>query len=188
NSPAASRPAVNRPPPVPLPRPRPYRRTPRALPDLPDHSDCPRAPPVARAPRLRRALRRGGRAPPPPASRREAQAGHPIPTVHPRSGGLVLIRPNPILAVRRRSSGPGPLPPHTPRLSAVWAPPVSPPAAYRSAVWARLSARPRARCPPGPACQPARAPALPCPSRLSAAQAAARPRAPPAGSNPDRSL
>ncbi|PWZ25270.1 hypothetical protein Zm00014a_027665, partial [Zea mays] len=58
-TPPPSRPAVNRPPPVPLPRPKPYRRTPRALPDLLDHSGHPRAPPVARAPRLRRALRRG---------------------------------------------------------------------------------------------------------------------------------
>ncbi|PWZ05524.1 hypothetical protein Zm00014a_011225, partial [Zea mays] len=69
-APPPSRPAVNRPPPVPLPRPRPYRRTPRALPDLPDHSDCPRAPPIARAPRLRRALRRGDERRR-PASRRE---------------------------------------------------------------------------------------------------------------------
>ncbi|PWZ25283.1 hypothetical protein Zm00014a_018223, partial [Zea mays] len=57
--PPPSRSAVNRPPPVPLPRPRPHQRTPRALPDLPDHSGRPRAPPIARAPRLRRALRRG---------------------------------------------------------------------------------------------------------------------------------
>ncbi|PWZ27381.1 hypothetical protein Zm00014a_012233, partial [Zea mays] len=57
--PPPSRSAVNRPPPVPLPRPRPHQRTPRALPNLPGHSGRPRGPPNARAPRLRRALRRG---------------------------------------------------------------------------------------------------------------------------------
>ncbi|PWZ08818.1 hypothetical protein Zm00014a_031485, partial [Zea mays] len=57
--PPPSRSAVNRPPPVPLPRPRPHQRIPRALPNLPGHSGRPRGPPNARAPRLRRALRRG---------------------------------------------------------------------------------------------------------------------------------
>ncbi|PWZ34273.1 hypothetical protein Zm00014a_008487, partial [Zea mays] len=57
--PPPSRSAVNRPPPVPLPRPRPHQRTPRALPNLPGHSGRPRGPPNARAPRLRRVLRRG---------------------------------------------------------------------------------------------------------------------------------
>ncbi|PWZ56400.1 hypothetical protein Zm00014a_009943, partial [Zea mays] len=57
--PPPSRSAVNCPPPVPLPRPRPHQRTPRAFPNLPGHSGRPRGPPNARAPRLRRALRRG---------------------------------------------------------------------------------------------------------------------------------
>ncbi|PWZ55124.1 hypothetical protein Zm00014a_043315, partial [Zea mays] len=56
--PPPSRSAVGRPPPVPLPRPRPHQRTPRALPNLPGHPGRPRGPPNARAPRLRRALRR----------------------------------------------------------------------------------------------------------------------------------
>jgi hypothetical protein len=83
-----------------------------------------------------------GRAPPPQLAVGEAKAGHPIPTIRPRSGGPVLIRLSPILAVRRRSSGPGPLPPHPASL------PFGP----------RLSARSRSRCPPGPACQPPRPP------------------------------
>jgi hypothetical protein len=103
-----------------------------------------------------------GRAPPPQLVVGEAKAAHPIPAVRPRSGGPVLIRPSLILAVRQRSSGPGPLPPHP------------------------------ASLPLGPACQPTRAPrcplappvslpalALPARPRLSAAQAAARSRARP---------
>jgi hypothetical protein len=113
-----------------------------------------------------------GRAPPPQLAVGEAKAGHPIPTVRPRSGGPVLIRSSLILAVRRRSSGPGPLPPH----------PVSLP------FGPRLSARPRARSARRPRLSACPRPALPARSRLSAAQAAARSRArPPAGSNPGRS-
>jgi hypothetical protein len=134
-----------------------------------------------------------GRAPPPQLAVEEAQAGHPIPAVRPRSGGPVLIRPKPILAVRWRSSGPGPLPPH----------PASLPVGSRlSTARSRLSARLRARaarpvppvsppacsrCPPGPACQPARAraavwaPPVSRPGRRALAR-------PPAGSNHGRSL
>ncbi|PWZ53108.1 hypothetical protein Zm00014a_020628, partial [Zea mays] len=57
--PPPSRSAVNRPPPVPLPRPRPHQRTLCALPNLPGRSGRLGAPPNARAPRLRRVLRRG---------------------------------------------------------------------------------------------------------------------------------
>ncbi|PWZ11547.1 hypothetical protein Zm00014a_040191, partial [Zea mays] len=57
--PPPSRSAVDRPPPVPLPRPRPHQRTPRALPNLPGRSGHLGGPPNARAPRLRRVLRRG---------------------------------------------------------------------------------------------------------------------------------
>jgi hypothetical protein len=57
--PPPSRFAVDRPPPVSLPRPSPHRAIPRALPNLPGRSGRPRDPPSARAPRLRRVLRRG---------------------------------------------------------------------------------------------------------------------------------
>jgi hypothetical protein len=111
-----------------------------------------------------------GRAPPPQLAVGEAQAGHPIPTVRPRSGGPVLIRSSLIPAVRRRSNGPGPLPPH----------PVSLP------FGSRLSARALA-LPAGPNCQPTRSLCPPVPpvspraraarrSRLSAARSRARPR------------
>ena len=46
-----------------------------------------------------------GRAPPPQLAVGEAQAGHPIPTVRPRSDGPILIRSSLIPAVHRRSSG-----------------------------------------------------------------------------------
>jgi hypothetical protein len=58
-SPPPSRFAVDRPPPVPLPRPSPHRTIPRALPNLPGHFGRPKDPQSARAPRLRRVLRRG---------------------------------------------------------------------------------------------------------------------------------
>jgi hypothetical protein len=109
-----------------------------------------------------------GRAPPPLLAVGKAQAGHPIPAVHPRSGGPDSISPGPILAVRRRSNGPGRFP--TPRLPANWAPPVSQPPAPAlpaSPAWPRLSARPRSRCPPGPACQPLRPPRARTPARGS---------------------
>jgi hypothetical protein len=54
-----SRFVVDRPPPVSLPRSSPHRAIPRALPNLPGRSGRPRDPPSARAPRLRRVLRRG---------------------------------------------------------------------------------------------------------------------------------
>ncbi|PWZ12023.1 hypothetical protein Zm00014a_017422, partial [Zea mays] len=57
-TPPPSRPAVNRPPPVPLPRPKPYRRTPRAPPTSPTTQVTPE-PRQSPAPRLRRVLRRG---------------------------------------------------------------------------------------------------------------------------------
>ncbi|PWZ32077.1 hypothetical protein Zm00014a_029927, partial [Zea mays] len=182
-TPPPSRSAANRPPPVPLPRPRPHQRIPRALPNLPGHSDRPKDPQGPRAPRLRRAPPPRGRAPPPLLAVGETQAAHPIPAVHPRSGGPDSTRPDLILAVRRRSSGPGPLPPHPvslpvgPRLSArprarsARRPRLSARPRARSARRPRLSARPRARCPPGPACQPLTPP---------------RARAPAAGSNPGR--
>jgi hypothetical protein len=166
---------VNRPPPVPLSRPSPRQWIPRAFPNLPGHSGRPKDPQSPRALVSGELLRRGLY-----WLEKGTEAGHPIPAVHPRSGGPDLNSPSPILAAYRRSNGPGPL-----------APPVSPPAPALPA-WPRLSARPRPRCPPGPACQPARAraarlappvspPALALPARprLSAAQTAARSRARP---------
>jgi hypothetical protein len=180
---------VDRPPPVPLPRPSPHRTIPRALPDLPGRSRRPKDPQSPRALVSDELLRRG-------CGRRRlcwlekgTEAGHPIPAVHPRSGGPDLNSPSPILAAYRRSNGPGPLPPHPaptlptwPRLSARprprcppgpacaraarLAPPVSPPAPALPA-WPRMSARPRPRCPPGPACQPLRPPRARAPARGS---------------------
>jgi hypothetical protein len=118
-----------------------------------------------------------GRAPPPQLAVGEAQAGHPIPTVRSRSGGPVLIRSSLILAVRRRSSGPGPLPPHP--VSVPFGPRLSARPRARSARRPRLSARPRARSACRPRLSACPRPALPARSRLSAAQAAARSRARP---------
>ena len=171
-TPPPSRPAVNRPPsgasaptqtlPENSPRsPRPPR--PLGWPQSPASRPCPSSP-ASPPPR--------GRAPPPQLAVGEAQAGHPIPTVHPRSGGLVLIWPSPILAVRRRSSGPGPLPPHP--VSLPFGPSLSARPRARSARPAPLASRPRAR-----AVRPAP------PVSRSRRRALARP---PAGSNPGRSL
>jgi hypothetical protein len=122
------------------------------------------------------------RAPPPLLAVGKAKAGHPTPVVHPRSGGPDSISPGPILVVRRRSNGPGPLPSHP--APALPAGPACQPARARAARWPRLSARPRPRCPPGPACQLAapRCPPGPAcqPLRLPRARAPAR------GSNPAR--
>jgi hypothetical protein len=91
-----------------------------------------------------------GRAPPPLLAVGEDKAGHPIPAVHPRSGGPVSINPDPILAAYRRSNGPGPLPRPRPRCPPG---PACQPAAPR--------------CPPGPACQPLRPPRARAPARGS---------------------
>jgi hypothetical protein len=154
---------VDRPPPVPLSRPSPRQKVPRASPNLPGHSGRPKDPQSPRALVSGELLRRG-------CGRRRlcwlekgTAASRPIPAVHLSSDGPILNSPSPILAVRRRSSGPGPLPPH-----------------------------PAPALPAGPACQPARAraarlappvslpaPALPAWPCLSAAQPAARSRARP---------
>ncbi|PWZ58284.1 hypothetical protein Zm00014a_011367, partial [Zea mays] len=162
-TPPPSRPAVNRPPPVPLPRPKPYRRTPRALPDLPDHSDCPRALPVARAPRLGEPSAAGTSAAA-PASRRGSPGRPPDPHRPSQIGRprFNLSKPNP--GRPPEIQRPRPASP-SPRLSAVWAQPVSPPA--RSLCPPGPACQPPARslCPPGPACQsPARPRRLPGPA------------------------
>jgi hypothetical protein len=159
--------------------PQPYRplRSPQRPAKRPRPS-CPASPP----PR--------GRAPPPQLAVGKAQAGHPIPAVRPRSGGPVLIRPSLILAVRRRSSGPGPLPPHPaslpfgprlsarPRARAARRPHLSARPRARAARRSRLSARSRPRCRLGPACQPRARAARPAPPvSRSGRRALARPPA-----------
>ncbi|PWZ20283.1 hypothetical protein Zm00014a_000012, partial [Zea mays] len=141
--------------------PRPPR--PLGLPQSPASRPCPSSP-ASPPPR--------GRAPPPQLAVGKTQAAHPISDVQPRSGGPDSTRPDLILAVRQRSSGPGPLPPH----------PVSLPARPHLSVRPRaLSARPRLPVARARAVRPAPpvspAPALSARPRLSAAHAAARPRA-----------
>jgi hypothetical protein len=149
---------VNRPPPVPLSRPSPRQRIPRAFPNLPGHSGRPKDPHSPRALVSGELLRRG-------CGRRRlcwlekrTEAGHPIPAVHPRSGGPDLNSPSPILAAYRRSNDLGPLPLH-----------------------------PAPALPAGPACQ-SPAPALPARPRLSVARARAARLAPPVSRSGRRAL
>ncbi|PWZ05992.1 hypothetical protein Zm00014a_017990, partial [Zea mays] len=158
STPPLSRFTVDRPPPVPLSRPSPTGRFPVPSPTFPAAQVAQRpakrprpSSPASPPPR--------GRAPPPQLAVGEAQAGHPIPIVRPRSGGPVLIRSSLILAVRRRSSGPGPLSPHP--VSLPFGPRLSARPRARSARRPRLSAARALALPAGPACQPARALALP---------------------------
>jgi hypothetical protein len=176
---------------VPLPRLRPHQRIPRALPQPSRPLRAPQRPAKRSRPSSPASSPPRGRTPPPQLAVGEAQAGHPIPTVRPRSDGPVLIRSSLILAVRQRSSGPGPLPPHPvplpfgprlsvrPRARSARRPRLSARPRARSARRPRLSARPRARSARRPRLSARPRPALPARSRLSAAQAAARSRARP---------
>jgi hypothetical protein len=167
---AVAEPLCRRPPPsgAPAPTQSPPEDSPR-LPHPPRPLRSPQRPAVRPRPSSPASPPPRGRALPPQLAVGEARAGHPIPVVRPRSGGPVLIRPSLILAVRRRSNGPGPLPP-IPRLPAVWAPPVS---------------RSRSLCPPGPTCQPAAPRCQPGP--VCQPLRPPRARAPARGSNPGRS-
>jgi hypothetical protein len=144
---AAAEPLCRRPPPsgAPAPTQTPPEDSPR-LPQLPRSLRSPQRPAERPRPSSPASPPPRGRAPPPQLAVGEAEAGHPIPAVRPRSGGPVLIRPSLILAVRRRSNGPGPLPPHP----ALPAGPACQPVRARSARWPRLSARPRPLCPLAP--------------------------------------
>jgi hypothetical protein len=147
---AAAEPLRRGPPPLRCPCPdlAPPEDSPR-LPQPPRPSRSPQRPAGPPRPSSPASSPPRGRAPPPLLAVGEDKAGHPIPAVHPRSGGPVSINPGPILAVRLESDGPGPLPPHPaslpfgPRLSAARA---------RSARLAPPVSRPRPLCPPGPAC------------------------------------
>jgi hypothetical protein len=133
-------PAPTQSPPDDSPRP-PQPSRPLRSPQRPAERPRPSSP--ASSPPRRRVL-------PPLLAVGKAKAGHPTPAVHPRSGGPDSISPGPILAVRRRSNGPGTLPSH-----------------------------PAPALPAGPACQPARARAarLAPPVSCSGCRALARPPA-----------